>query len=244
MTGKISQQGVVEEIAPVDMDTLDHQEGEEEDDEEGCPESQDGCQEGVVEEVQFNQGVGAENGKETVVETVELDGIAQDAVPSDLKIYKSFKCHLCKIYFNRLHSLKSHINLLHPELDWNELYRTTIFNCGEEPCTYVGKTRADLLKHLHQEHDFMLHKVEGEFYNHDDYTLFFERLQKVHKVRFVKKRGRAVESTTQYFVCSRDGFTKSSKAFKLKEAVRKRNSTSHKIGTFCTAHVTVRHFPD
>ncbi|XP_022658075.1 uncharacterized protein LOC111249047 [Varroa destructor] len=237
----MSQQGVVEEITVEEMDTLGHQEAEEE--KEG-QESQDDCQEGVVEVVQFTQGVGPQGEKETVVETVELDGIPQDAVPSDSKIYKSFKCHLCKIYFNRLHSLKSHINLLHPELDWNELYRTTRFNCGEEPCGYVGKTRADLLKHLHQEHDFMLHKVEGEFYNHDDYTLFFERLQKVHKVRFVKKRGRAVESTTQYFVCSRDGFTKSSKAFKLKEAVRKRNSSSHKIGTFCTAHVTVRHFAD
>lgn len=81
----MSQQGVVEEITVEEMDTLGHQEAEEE--KEG-QESQDDCQEGVVEVVQFTQGVGPQGEKETVVETVELDGIPQDAVPSDSKIYK------------------------------------------------------------------------------------------------------------------------------------------------------------
>lgn len=117
------------------------------------------------------------------MEDDEYAGIAANDVQPESKMYRSFKCHICKVYFTRLHTLKSHISTNHPELDWNDLYRTTTFKCGEGTCKYIGKTRTDLLGHLYQEHDFLLHKVEGEFISTEDFTVFFEKLQKASPSR-------------------------------------------------------------
>ena len=136
----------------------------------------------IIEEVPIDEVETIEQGvdirdMEDVEE--EYSGVSAHDVQPESKMYRSFKCHICKVYFTRLHTLKSHISTHHPELDWNDLYRTTTFKCGEGSCKYIGKTRTDLLGHLYQEHDFLLHKVEGEFVSTDDFTVFFEKLQKV-----------------------------------------------------------------
>lgn len=137
-------------------------------------------QAGIIEEVPLDEVQTIEQDIDIQeMDDEQYEGIAANEVNPESKMYRSFKCHICKVYFTRLHTLKSHISTNHPELDWNDLYRTTTFKCGEGDCKYIGKTRTDLLGHLYQEHDFLLHKVEGEFLSTEDFTVFFEKLQKV-----------------------------------------------------------------
>ncbi|OQR79269.1 hypothetical protein BIW11_05855 [Tropilaelaps mercedesae] len=149
---------------------------------------------------------------------------------------KPIQCEYCTLRLSNRQSYLKHLGRRHPEKQLDQLCSAVKkwYNCEESGCSVKVRSREELLHHLGKDHEWEIKEVTGTFDTEDEFEIFFQRVQKMYKTRFVSRHGKV--NGVKRFYCNREGAVR----VKLEDRTRKhiKRGTS-KIGTFCTAHAIV-----